>query len=272
MRGSSSRGGVWAHYHLCVELTPEFAASLARAYRRDRGRGIIEINNGVIGPLWRHGFTCTTFGAGPVRAALYAAAYSVSEGKESQQGLPTWYRAWCKATGKKRMHKWSFSKGFWDGEDTMTRKYARPDPKRREREFDRKRRAFETERRKFNAETEVFGELKEQRLTDVIIEGCGKRTTLFCVDVARTLVDDDTGEIVEAGWCGVPIGKVEENVETIVQVLRDNGVDVFAGDRGAYYFSPDAFKHLRRLIPGTWFGWHELKTLGWESGVQNVPT
>ncbi|GAI61373.1 unnamed protein product, partial [marine sediment metagenome] len=62
------QGGVWPHFHLCAQLTADFAARLARAYRSKRGRGIIEINNDVVGPLWRNGFTSTTLNADPAHA------------------------------------------------------------------------------------------------------------------------------------------------------------------------------------------------------------
>ncbi len=240
------QGGVWPHYHLCVELTADFAARLARGYRRKRGRGIIEINNDVIAPLWRHGFTCTTFGADPVRAAVYAASYSVSEGKECQRGLPTWYDAWCKVTGKKRMHKWSFSRGFFEKENAV----AKTSPKSPARRSERTSRV--------------------QRPTRAILAGCGVRHALFFLDVETTLVDNDTGEILKEGWYRVPIGRVDGNVEDVVKVLRDNGVDVYPDDAAGYSLWPDTLFGVRRLFAGNWFGWHELKAFGLD--VQNVST
>ncbi|MBA7545832.1 hypothetical protein ES705_38210 [subsurface metagenome] len=240
------QGGLWPHYHLCVELTPEFAASLARAYRRERGRGIIEINNSVVEPLWGRGFTCTTYGAGPVRAALYAAAYSVSGGKESQQGLPTWYDTWCRVTGKKRMHKWSFSRGFFDKENAVAKTSPKPPVRRSERAS------------------------RLQRPTRAILAGCGVRHALFFLDVETTLIDNDTGEILKEGWYRVPIGRIEGNVEDVAGILRSNGVQVYAEDAGGYSLWPDTLFAVRRLIRGNWFGWHEVKAFGLD--VQNVST
>ncbi|MBA7547147.1 hypothetical protein ES705_39549 [subsurface metagenome] len=234
------QGGVWPHYHLCVELTPEFAASLARAYRRKRGRGIIEINNRLLEPLWGRGFTCAMLSASPVRAALYAAGYSVSGGKERQRALPVWYDAWCKVTGKKRMHKWSFSRRFFDKENAVPKKFPRP-----------------------RSEPPAQSARIVERTTTAILEGCGVRQTMVFIDVETVLVDD-AGEIRDEGWSRIPLGKIDETVEDVVETLHRNAiaVDVHAGGEFSLRVDGLVLHAMRSLIPGKWFGWHHLKALG----------
>ncbi|GAI64402.1 unnamed protein product [marine sediment metagenome] len=231
--------GGWAHYHLCIELTPEFAARLARAYKHQGGRGIVEINNSVVGPLWGHGFTYTRESTDPVRAAIYAASYSVKGGKEHQRRLPPWYDEWCRVTDRKRMTKWSRSRGFFDKENDVERKAPKPPPRPRPERCQR-----------------------VQRATKIVLKECGVRETLVVLEVQCTRIDEKTGEYSEDGWYRKALGRVDEPVSDVVESLRRNGVDVYADDDGSFSLWPNALHAIRRLIHANWFGWHHLKTLG----------
>ncbi len=214
----------WPHYHLLAQVTPEFYRRLDTAYRRNRGRGIIEINNTVVAPLWRNGFTCTTLGMDSVDAALYGAAYGVSEGKDHQRTLPPWYDEWSKRTGHKRMTKWTFSRGFW-GTPAPTCKTQH--------------------------ETETVPRV--QRSTRVVLEGCGRNASAFFVESDCTDVDRGTGEVLREGHRLTPIGRAPLPVDVVAETLRSHGLDVHDQGQGRYSFSLADLRLASTLIEGKWF-------------------
>jgi len=241
------QGGRWAHYHVACELTEAFGARLARAAKQG-GYAIIKINNEEIAPLWGFGFTSTTFGMDAVKIACYAAAHSAAGRKEIQKTLPVWYDEWRLKTGKKRMQKWSFSRGFWDAlkdlEDVGAEELKHPQSDLRDR------------RRRLAQRSST-----PQRPTSVIIAACGNEDSLLYVEIAGAYVDD-AGEIKEEGYYRLPLARLPGGVIELVDRLRRAGVDVYQDADGEHWLPLDALRSVRSILDGKWFGWNRLSALG----------
>ncbi|GAI80332.1 unnamed protein product, partial [marine sediment metagenome] len=243
--------GEWPHYHVCAQVTKAFYTELTDAFQKHRGRGIIEVNNTVIGPLWRHGFTRTTYEMDPVRLALYAAKYAAKQGKEKQAGLPDWYEEWREKTGHSRMTKWSFSQGFWStldlerigGDDDVEQSDSREDPKMSHK-------PLRKERRKPLR--------RGARSTLAIVQGCGKETCNLFVECRCEVVDEGTGEVIKEGRCNELVGRINKPIGYVLERLRFEGIPLWDdGDKGKKCaFSLGDLRKATKIIgprTGEWF-------------------
>jgi len=239
--------GEWPHYHICAQVSKAFYATLSDAYQNDRRRGIIKINNTVIEPLWRHGFTRTTYEADPVRLALYAAKYAALQGKEKQAGLPDWYEEWREKTGHSRMTKWSFSQGFWstldleriDVDDDVEQSDSGEDLKMSQKPLRKERRRPEP---------------SETRSAVAIIEACGKTTCDLFVECRCEVVDEESGEVKEGRYRQI-VGRMNEPVSDVLKRLRLEGIPVWGdGDKAnRYVFCLGDLRNVTTIVKGDWF-------------------
>ncbi len=243
--------GEWPHYHICAQVTKAFYAELTDAYQKHPRRGIIEVNNTVIGPLWRHGFTRTTYEADPVRLALYAAKYAAKQGKEKQAGLPDWYEEWREKTGHSRMTKWSFSQGFWSTLDVekigevedVEQGESSEDPKMSHKPLRKQRRKPVR---------------RGARSTLAIVQSCGKETCNLFVECRCEVVDQESGEVIKEGRCNELVGRINKPIGYVVERLRLEGVPLWDdGDKGKKCaFSLGDLRKATKIIgarTGEWF-------------------
>ncbi len=243
--------GEWPHYHICAQVTKAFYATLTDVYQRRPRRGIIEVNNTVIGPLWRHGFTRTTYEADPVRLALYAAKYAAKAGKEKQAGLPDWYEEWREKTGHSRMTKWSFSQGFWSTLD-VEKIGEVEDVEQSESDEDPKmsHKPLRKERRK-PIRTGA-------RSTLAVVRSCGNRTCDLFVECRCEVFDEETGEILKEGRCNELVGRINEPIAYVAKRLRLADIPLWepACPKDRYAFSLGDLRKATKIIgdrTGEWF-------------------
>jgi hypothetical protein len=171
--------GLWAHWHLVVQLGPHAAESLNAAYRARRGQGVINWKDEHVAPAWQHGFSSVQIIRNLEKQLSYACAYGAKD-KGHQLDLPKWAPEFLAENNRKSIPKLWASRGkqsFWlANESGSPSSIAGGDA------------VAEDERigDKDAPDDEPVKPAKERRPVTVIVENCGKERSVIGREVAKS--------------------------------------------------------------------------------------